>query len=353
MLGGLSHMENKGEIHSVDSKLKKKKIISNMIKWVMIFGLLLFAYIKNKEFMYSAFVQVKVTPINKIVWCLILSNLYFLAEGCIISSMTATGEKKLTILQGMSCAYMCAFYRLATLGSGNGIAQLYYYNTKGISVSRGTGMALSQYTFQKITIGIMGVLSFLCLVISGETKIMKYYLLMLAGVVVISAICLFLFAVTVSEKISQMVINLGKKIIKPEKKLYIQIERGEKAIHSLQEQGRLVWHNRKLFFIVVILNILKFACWYVIPGILFAEEYSVNVFLCLAIMAVCNMLGCVMVAPSGVGTLEFVFALLFGTIIPHGEIIAAAIIIYRLFTWILPFIIGLIPATFLKKERII
>ncbi len=344
------HMENKGEIHSINTNVKSKRIIASIMKWVLLLGLLIFACVKNKDFMYSALLQVKMTPVNKIIWCIVLANLYFLAEGCIISSMTATGEKRLSILQGLSCAYMCAFYRLATLGSGNGIAQLYYYNTKGITVSRGTGMALSQYTFQKITIGIMGVISFICLVISGETKIMKYFMLMLAGVAVISVICLFLFAITVSKKISKIVMSLGKKIIKPKSRLYGQLERGEKAIQSLQEQGRIVWQNRKLFFVVVILNILKFACWYSIPGILFTEEYSINLLLCLAIMAVCNMLGCVMVAPSGVGTLEFVFALLFSTVIPQGEAIAAAIIIYRFFTWILPFVIGLIPATFLKKE---
>lgn len=329
--------------------IDKKKIIGNILKWVFIIGLLTFACIKNKEFMSDALKVVKTTPKVLLVLCHLLANLYFVAEGKIISSMTERGERKLSLIQGMSCAYMCSFYRLATLGSGNGIAQLYYYNTKGITVSSATGMAISQYTFQKITIGVMGVVSFICLILFGDNKLLKYTGYMLAGVVVISAICIFLFVITVSKKISDFIMFLARKIIKEKSKLYAKLDDAQKAIDSLQNQGRIVWNDKKLFFVVVILNIFKFTCWYIIPGVLFAGEFSVNIFMCLALMAVCNMLGCVMIAPSGVGTLDFVFAIFFGSIIGSAEAVAAAILIYRFFTWIIPFLIGLIPAAFLKK----
>lgn len=330
---------------------RKKGIYKNIFKWMLIIGLLTFAFFKNQEFMLSAIGEVKKTALPKLLLCMLFANLYFVAEGSIISSMTASGEKKLTLFQGMSCAYMCAFYRLATLGSGNGLAQLYYYNTKGITVSRGTGMALSQYTFQKITIGIMGVLSFFILLAFGEDRLLKYIWFMFAGVLVISFICIFLFVITVSKKISDLLMKLARKIIKEKNRLYKKLGEVQHAIDNLQEQGRIVWKDKKLFVRVVLLNIIKFACWYVIPGVLFSETYSLNIFFCLALMAVCNMLGCVMVAPSGVGTLDFVFALFFGSIISQAKAVAAAIIIYRFFTWVVPFIIGLIPAAFLKREN--
>lgn len=334
-----------------EAMFDKKKVWSNILKWVLILSLLAFACIKNKEFMKKAVVEVADTPLWKLVVCFLLANIYFVAEGIIISRMTSTGEIRLRVGQGISCAYMCAFYRLATLGSGNGIAQLYYYNTKGIHVAEATGMALSQYTFQKITIGVMGVVSFLILIIFGDKSLLRYSGYMLAGVVVISLICLFLFIITVSKKISDWLMMLARAIIKEKSKLYKKLDQAQSSIDSLQSQGRLIWHDKMLFVHVVLFNILKFACWYAIPGVLFRGEFQVNLFMCLALMAVCNMLGCVMVAPSGVGTLDFVFAIFFGSIIPEAGSVAAAMAIYRFFTWIVPFLIGLIPAVCLRREE--
>lgn len=332
--------------------MKSKKIRKNIIKWIIILGLLAFGFIKNREFMHEAFLEIKHTPVKVLAACFLLANLFFIAEGAIISCMTKSKDKKrLSLLEGISCTYMCAFYRLATLGSGNGIAQIYYYNTKGIDVSEGTGMAITQYTFQKITIGIMGIISYILLILRGNKALMKYSWLMLAGVLVISFICGFLFIITVSKTISKFVIAIARKIIKKESKLQKKIDKLEAAINALQTQGRIMWHDKKLFITVVVLDILKLSCWYVIPGVLFSKNFGLNPFMCLSLMAVCNMLGCVMVAPSGIGTLDFVFALLFKTVVRSGKAIAAAIVIYRFFTWVVPFIIGLIPAAFLNNKR--
>ncbi|MDD6136357.1 MAG: lysylphosphatidylglycerol synthase transmembrane domain-containing protein [Lachnospiraceae bacterium] len=332
-------------------KFDKKKIWGNIFKWGLIIGLLAFACYKNQEFMKDSLNEVSNTPVYKLILCMILANLFFIAEGCIISKMTSTGEKKLTIGQGISCTYMCAFYRLTTLGSGNGIAQLYYYNTKGIPVAEATGMSISQYAFQKITIGLFGVASFIGVATVGSHALLKYTWFMLAGVVVISFICLFLFLITVSKTISDFVMWLARKIVKPTWKLHKRLDSAQEAINSLQSQSRLIWKDKTLFLQVVFLNVFKFACWYIIPGILFIGRYNINLIFALTLMAVCNMLGCVMLAPSGVGTLDYVFSLLFGTVIPDGEVIAATIVLYRFFTWIVPFLIGIIPAAFLKKEN--
>ena len=332
--------------------IDKKSKIKNLIKWIIIIGLLLFAFFKFKKTMLEAFSLVCDTPIYKVILCFVLGNLFFVSEGIIISKMTqVNNDKGLTVFQGISCTYMCAFYRLTTLGSGNGIAQVYYYNTKGIDASSGTGMAIVQYTFQKITIGIMGVLSFLVLVVIGNKNLLEYKWFMIFGVVVISFICLFLFLIAVSKKISGFVIWLARKIVKPNWKLYSKLETMTNAINALQTQGRITWKNKKLFLTVCILDVFKFFCWYMIPGVLLFDEYNVNPFMCMALMAVCNMIGCVMIAPSGIGTLEFTVTLLFSSIIADKPAIAATILIYRFFTWITPFLIGIIPCIFLKKDK--
>ena len=332
--------------------MKSKHARKNLIKWIIILALLAFGFIKNREFMHEAFIEVKDTPKKVLLMCFILANLYFVAEGAIISSMThKDGKRTISLWEGISCTYMCAFYRLATLGSGNGIAQVYYYTTKCIDASEGTGMAITQYTFQKITIGIMGIISFILLILRGNKGLFKYSWFMLAGVLVISVICLFLFIITVSKTISKFVVAIARKIVKKESKFNKKIDRMEAAINALQTQGRITWHNKKLFVTVVVLDVLKFTCWYLIPGVLFSKNFGLNPFMCMSLMAVCNMLGCVMIAPSGIGTLDFVFALLFKTVVRSGKAIAAAIVLYRFFTWVVPFVIGLIPAAFINGKR--
>jgi hypothetical protein len=291
-----------------------------------------------------------ISPVMIII-CLLLANIYFIVEGTIISRMTLSCENKLTPGNGICCAYMCAFYRLATLGSGNGIAQIYYYNTKGIDVSRATGLSITQYTFHKITVGVFGIISFLILFLTGDRDILQYSGYMLAGAVVISVICLSLFLIAVSKKISDFVMRLGYRIFKPETRLYTKLNDAQTAIDNLQSQSRIIWKNKALFLQVILLNIFKLSCWYAIPGVFFQYDYNVNILFCLALMAVINMLGCVMLAPSGVGTLDFVFAIFFAAIIPDDNVVAAAIVIYRFFTWVIPFIIGLIPALLLKRKQ--
>lgn len=328
----------------------KKKINKNLLKWLFIFALIAFAIIKNKDFAVSAIKQVSKVKPYEVALCLLLANLYFVFEGTIISLITKTGEERLSIWQGIVCAYMCAFYRLATLGSGNGIAQVYYYNIHKINVSNGTGMALSQYTIQKITIAVFGILAFSGLVAFGNSDVTKYGNYMLMGTILIALACGFLLIITISKTISDLLMKLGRKIVKKESKLYPKLDDAQHSIDCLQDQSRKIWKNKFLFFQVVILNIAKFSSWYAIPGVLFADDFNVNILECLLLMSVCNMVGCVMIAPSGVGTLEFVFAIFFGAIIPSAKAIAATIIIYRFFTWILPFLIGIIPASIVKKK---
>ena len=199
-------MEEKDkEEENKEAKKKKNSVKSNLLKWGFILALIIFAGVYNRDFVESAVKEIKATSKDALLFCAILANMYYIIEGCIISLITKTGPARLSVVKGIICAYMCAFYKLATLGSGNGIAQLYYYNINGINVSSATGMAISQYTFQKITIGVMGVLCFIGLVSFGDERIQKYTGYMLAGTVVISLICLVLFIITVSKKSSDLV----------------------------------------------------------------------------------------------------------------------------------------------------
>lgn len=343
-------MSNSNEIDETTA-MKQGSVWSSVLKWVLVFALLAFVCISKKDLMIDAIEQIKITPKWKIILCVLLGNLYFVFEGAVISSMTRTCDKKISYWDGLVCAYFCTFYRIATLGSGSGIAQIYFFNTKGIRADVGTGMTLTEYTFHKITIGIFGVVAFVLLILAGDKSVAKYAPYMLAGAVVISLICIFLFILSASKGFSDWVMKLGRKIVKKSEKLNEKLDKAQVSIDYLQAQGRLVWKDKTLFLLVVLLNILKLSAWYAIPAVFYAGNYGTQFMICLLLMSICNMVGCVMIAPSGVGTLDFVFAMFFGAIIPNGEALAAALVIYRMFTWMVPFAIGMIPAFTVKKKK--
>lgn len=328
-----------------------KEIVKNVLKWSAILGLLLFVCLKNKTLFKDAVTEVAKIPAHIILLCLLLANLYFLAEGRIVSRMTSKDENRLNLWEGIVCAYLCAFYRVATLGSGTAVAQLYYYNTKNIKLGRASGMAMVQYTFMKMTVGVMGVGSFILLAVFADDNVTKYWKYMLAGSVVISLICIFLFVITISKTISGWVVWLGHKIVKEDSKLYDKLLQGEETIRNLQTCGRDLWKDKSLLLQIVLLNLIKFSLWYAIPGIYFYNKCDTNILVAIGLMAITNMVGCVMVAPSGAGTLEFCAAVFFSAVIPKGEYIAAMLVIYRFFTWIVPLFIGLIPALALRKHK--
>ena len=327
----------------------KQTVLKNIIKWLILLLLAAFGYCYNREFIHDALSEVGHTPFFVLLLAFLLGNLYFLFEGVIISRMTVTGRIRVNVPRGIACGYMCEFYRLSTLGNGGGIAQVYYYYSYGIPVSEALGICISQYTFQKITIGLMGIVSFVFLVISGNRGIMKYAGYMAVGALMIAVVCAVLFLVMVSRRISEALLHLLDRMTKHWPRANKKLEELRTACDRLQTQARLVWSNKPLFFSVILLDLAKQISWYLIPGVYLSFTRGVSLLPCVGIMAVCNMLAGVMVAPSGIGTLDFVFGITFAKLVPNGEVVAAMLIIYRLFTWFLPFLFGLPVALCHKK----
>ena len=333
-------------------KDKKKEIRNSIIKWAVIFIILIIVYFWKQDLIMDAVENIKSIPVYASILCVVMTLAYFSVEGLIISDMTRYETKKLPWHKGFLCGLFCAFYRLITLGSGSGFAEIYYYNSNGVAVSKGTGMTLVQYTFQKIAIGIFGILSFIFLYFSGQKGIVKYSGYMLLGISVITVVVVVLVAIAVSKKLADIVIRLAEKFLKEGTKFHSKLDSIRNNVINFNSEGRRIWSHKGQFAFIVLLNFLKFICWYSIPGILLAQQFSVSIPQCIALMAVTNMISCVMLTPSGIGALEFVFCLLFSTIVTE-EAAAASLILYRFYTWILPFVIGAVIAGLHKKTKVI
>ena len=87
--------------------------------------------------------------------------MYNVVEGWINYSFAKQYNPQFTYRMGVESAFYCSFYRVATLGSGAGVAAVYYFNEKGIPVFQGTGMYMVEYAIHKVTIAIFSIIFFL------------------------------------------------------------------------------------------------------------------------------------------------------------------------------------------------
>ena len=76
--------------------------------------------------------QLKETSFLVIAGICIASVMYELVEGWISYSLAKVYHPDFKYWQGVECAFYAAFYRVATLGSGAGVAAIYYFNERGV-----------------------------------------------------------------------------------------------------------------------------------------------------------------------------------------------------------------------------
>ena len=124
------------------------KVLSSILKYLLkllfvclLLGILYYSFKDSMEDMITELS--KVSP--QVILVLFLSViLYHLCEGHITWLIVHKTHPEYPRLKGFCNAFYCSFYKTATLGSGSGIAGIYYLNKAGIPVPNATGM----YFFQ-------------------------------------------------------------------------------------------------------------------------------------------------------------------------------------------------------------
>lgn len=282
--------------------------------------------------------------------------LHFVVEGFIIHNMTMYEERQMTWWESFRCGLYCAFYKLISLGSLSGIAEMYYISKHDIDAGRASGITLVQYVYQKLGITILGVLGFISLYISGVSTVREYAGWVFLGTLVAVFIITLLTLISVSKKVADLLAFIAGKLLKirfiekiASKLLGVDEKEGDVTkeitdkIYTFNDAGLYFWEHKDLCLRVTLLKMLKMSLWYSIAGITVYSSKSIadpiTYFLIpMLLMAVANMIGTVMVAPAGAGTIEFVVALLFTPL--YGSTSATVAIFYRFFSLVVPFVLG-------------
>ncbi|MCR5544129.1 MAG: flippase-like domain-containing protein [Eubacterium sp.] len=350
-------------------KSRKSNLISNLIKWIIIIIILVIVYFWKNEEITDAFREIKQFPFWVTILCLLATILHFVTEGRIIHDMTMYEDRQMTWWEAFKCGLYCAFYKLASLGSLSGIAEVYYIAKHDIDPGRSTGITLIQYAYQKLGITILGATGFVILYVSGVSTVNEYAKWGVLGTLVALGIVLILILAATVRKAADFFAFIIKKILGEGglvPKLFGRSKKGKDAskiinlskeiidkIYSFNEAGLSFWAHKSLCVRVTFLKMVKMLLWYSVAGItVYAAQLAkisgtdphIDVvkymIIPIILMAVSNMIGTVMVAPAGAGTLEFVVSLLFAPL--YGNTAATVVILYRFYSMVVPFVLGAI-----------
>lgn len=311
------------------------------MKLLLLLGLFALAALFYKDSISEIIWGIKELSIWQIVISGLISCVFFLVEGHIIYIMANPYESSYRWIKGIKTAYLCEFYRILTLGSGSGVAAIYYLQRDGICAACGTGITMLQFVIKKIGVMILGLAGFLSLMCRQRTAsvLTDYYRVMITGCIITMVIVVSMSAVTLSSKVKGLLVMLINRAEVKFPKQYDRLEKWRKSLILLNATGQDILRHKGRFMQVLADNLLKLIVIYMIPAYITVGKSNLSFVENVLLMSVCYMLAGVIPAPSGIGSLEFVFLLFFKHFIPENVSIPA-ILVFRFVTWIVPFFIG-------------
>lgn len=315
-----------------------KKNSKQLLKWIFVIALVAAIIYTFRDAAGPISRELKQTALWIIIAICGAGVLYHLVEGWINYSFAKQYNPAFTYRMGVESAFYCSFYRVATLGSGAGIAAVVYFGEKGIPPFKATGMYMVEYVIHKLTIALFSLIFFFVSFGYMKENFSEYFPALAAGCVLTALIAAGLILFCCSKRFHRFLIWLLRKLNRK--------GRFDEKISALKEQCQIMEDAtgelmvRGSFILSIVLkNLLKFACCYGIPFIIMYKDYGLTLLQSWAITSVSFMLAAVIPSPAGIGSSEFVFTAMFAAVVGTGEAGSAALL-YRFATFVFPFLIG-------------
>ena len=351
----------KRETMKVDSKAQKeelpmhpdtkklRKFAGKLLFVGLLLGLLYYSFRDSLGDMLTELA--KVSP-SVILLLFLTVLLYHVCEGHITWLIVHKTHPEYTRWNGFCNAFYTSFYKTATLGSGSGIAAIYYLNRSGIPVPNATGMYFFQYIVHKVSMAVYSLLLFFMTYsfIHGSFADYQGYIFLgfLGGCVIAGVLSAVAVVPWMQTACNLLASRFRKKHPAWEEKL---TGAGHK-LALLQAESRALLKDPLLLLRLFLCNLLKFTTWYVLPWFIFggsaAGDLPFTALQCFSLTALSQSLAGVIPTPAGIGSVEAVFVLLFRRLLPEGKALSA-VVLYRVDTMLLPCVIG---AFFVLGEKI-
>lgn len=261
-------------------------------------------------------------------------------------------QERCTPWQAVRLAYMVVFFNVTTFAAGTKPAQIYnLYQESQIKPGKSFGILTMEYVSHKLTIVLYAAVM-LCLchtVLFQVPGLEKNYLL--AGFGISLAILLFLTMFCINQKFAPWLLRCCEHIKK--ESIKAKAKAGIAQLEEFSRVGSVVIKDKKQWMGLIFRNAVKMTCLYALPAVaIFAvtgERLPLSFLECLAFSAVMQLLIGVIPSSGGTGSTELVFLMLFGSM-TEKAVCGAAMILYRMATYYLPFLIS-IPLLFILVRK--
>lgn len=275
----------------------------------------------------------------KTMFFLVLCSVFFnVIEGMSYYIMAKKYNQDFKYIQGLGCSYYCAFFKLSTLGSGTAVSGMYYLSRYQIPPSTSFGMITINYICQKIAVAILCVIGFISFYPDMKKYYSEYFKYLIPGIIITIVVVIVLLAVCMWERIHDFLLYLSEKIVKNKKLRTKMGDLRSKLIMVRSESGNMLKDKKELAELVI-LNMIKFIGWYMVPCVVLGYSDIKNILFAFSVSALASALIGVIPAPGAAGSTEAMFYALFSVITLDSKA-AAIMILYRGFTYFLPFLIG-------------
>ena len=281
----------------------------------------------------------------------IFGNLYILLDGWVLHYMIVKNHERCTLWQAVRLAYMVVFCNVTTFAAGTKPAQIYdLYQESQIKPGKSFGILTMEYVSHKLTIVLYAavMLCFFHTVLFQIPGLEKNYLL--AGFGISFAVLTFLTMFCINQKFAPWLLACSEHIKK--ESIKEKIRAGLTQMEEFSKVGRVVIKDKKEWIGLIFRNAVKMTCLYILPAIaIFAvtgKMLPLSLLECLAFSSIMQLLIGVIPSSGGMGSTELLFLMLFGSM-TGKSVCGAAMILYRIATYYLPFLIS-IPLLFLGKR---
>ena len=328
-------MKDTKKSYAIFAKNKKSSIIKNSI---LIFLILLVCYLLRAS-LKEALIKISETKFHVVLIIMVLSIMYQIFDGCIVTKTLRTCDNTFSYKNGIRCSYYYSFFRVVTFGSGTALAGMYYANKYGIPLHNSFGIFTLNYMFQKVVITIYFLVAYVLNIGIMKRMYSSFNRYILMGTLISSVVAISLITICTCERVHLLIFNIFDKFIKNDRFLNKIGDLKEKS-GLLRKSSKEILKNKRLVISLIILNVIKLTCWYMIPFIILKDEAEVHFFISIVFSSMVTALSGIIPCPGGVGSTEFVILLVFAPLVGKTSALSLAIL-YRAFTYLFPFIIGI------------
>ena len=322
---------------------KKKNFIAKLIFVAVLLAIILYTF---KDSALSIFNQLTQTSLKVIIGVCVSSVIYHMFEAWITFSLARRYTPGITYLKAIGGAFYCSFYRLATLGSGGGVAMVYYLGRFGVGYSEGIGLYMVQYIMHRVSIALFCAVLFLFNMQFMAANYSTYGVYLALAFCLTAVIAFLLCMLIISPKFHGVILRLAGKLNRSGR-FDRWVEKLESTAQILETTSAKLLKEKGTLIGILIKDMVKLCFWFGIPFIVLYGTSYMTIPQILAVTSLAVLTASAIPTPSGIGALELIMTAMFAVLV-GVELGGAVMILYRFGTFIFPFIVGGIYMILLK-----